>query len=287
MFEWPQKKVTKSGYPGIAFRLKLILDAILEEQNSFSLFSFLGAYNKDNNPNKEVSESILDYLNKWTERIKRGEDISEGLYLDDTNLNLTERIFRLTDRIAAEAIEGAVPKIKELVKQKIQKSETQLLTDKFFDRIVAIKNDIPPYLPGDSINQSFGEILSASWVYQLIYGNIEENQITTNRERFNEYLKTCRITLKAIELAVFSQSPTCKKEQANSKKDSVLKFGVISGPTIKKRLFLPMDDPKKLTIVPQFDKCIQAASVDVHLGHWFKVARRTRLPSILLVLNIT
>ena len=68
-------------------------------------------------------------------------------------------------------------------------------------------------------------------------------------------------------------------------KESCQKSGALSGHTILKRLELPESAPGRLRIVPCFPDCVKGASVDLHLGYWFRVARRTRLPSIRLGLT--
>jgi dCTP deaminase len=63
---------------------------------------------------------------------------------------------------------------------------------------------------------------------------------------------------------------------------SVARSGTLSGPDIVARLQWPLGHEKRLSVMPFRDKAVQAASLDVRLGNWFVIARRTRLSSVRL-----
>jgi dCTP deaminase len=45
---------------------------------------------------------------------------------------------------------------------------------------------------------------------------------------------------------------------------------------------LPLEHKKRLSVMPFQERAVQAASLDVRLGNWFVIARRTRLNSVRL-----
>ncbi len=56
--------------------------------------------------------------------------------------------------------------------------------------------------------------------------------------------------------------------------------GVLSGPDMYFRLRLPIGDSARLDITPLVKEAVQEASLDVRLGNWFTVARRTKLKAV-------
>ncbi len=60
------------------------------------------------------------------------------------------------------------------------------------------------------------------------------------------------------------------------------KSGVLSDPDFMARLELPLGHNQRLSVIPFKQEAVNAASLDVHLGNWFAVARRTRLGSVKL-----
>ncbi|MCC7537471.1 MAG: dCTP deaminase [Deltaproteobacteria bacterium] len=56
--------------------------------------------------------------------------------------------------------------------------------------------------------------------------------------------------------------------------------GVLSAAEIERRHGLAVGNPLRLSVIPWSKGSVQAASLDVHLGNWFAVPRRTRLASV-------
>jgi dCTP deaminase len=97
------------------------------------------------------------------------------------------------------------------------------------------------------------------------------------------------LTLKAIELNsvhVHSISSVEKKSSLitlnENDEEWTREKGVVSAPQLRKRLQLATDHPSHLGCIPLNPKAIQAASLDIHLGHWFAIARRSKLKSVRL-----
>ena len=210
---WPQQKVISSGYPGMAFRLEVILDEVLKERDGFSLRRFLESHcGADDGRFAKEARGLLAYLDEWRERIavekRRPSAEAEAR---ESRLIGANKVDNLICRLAAKAVEGALSEIRQLASEVISDSQVPKLTADLFTRITALRCDVPPYLDGDDIEQCCGEIFAAAWGYQLVFGNEREYEKQTARERFDEYEKACRLTLKAIELAVLSPDGTKRR----------------------------------------------------------------------------
>lgn len=107
--------------------------------------------------------------------------------------------------------------------------------------------------------------------------------------RFREYQDTCLLLLKALELegareAINSIAEQNGKRETPSKPESQpvaeSQRGVISGPSIRTALDRK-DAVDRLVLCPDLgDGSIESASRDLHLGHWFRISRRTSLENI-------
>jgi hypothetical protein len=94
------------------------------------------------------------------------------------------------------------------------------------------------------------------------------------------YQRDCRLLLKALELATTTEAATPLIRQDHADVRIVPSGAVLSRPEIIGRCGLDVADPQRLVIMPLSETALQSASIDLRLGQWFKVARRTRLPAI-------
>jgi dCTP deaminase len=108
-------------------------------------------------------------------------------------------------------------------------------------------------------------------------------------KRLQEYSNTCLLLLKALELegarkAIASINATNAHSDRVDKpkvtKGSKPGRGVASGPSLRQALD-KRSPSERLVLCPDFgDDPIESASRDIHLGHWFRVSKRTSLPSV-------
>src|SRR5207253_7195577 len=107
--------------------------------------------------------------------------------------------------------------------------------------------------------------------------------------------RICQLVLKAIELIPTGggdelppetdsgpdDGPRCSWRpwrRRTARRGPVLsKSGTLSGPDIVSRLQLPLGHQQRLSVIPFKKGAVKAASLDVRLGDWFVIARRTRL----------
>jgi len=179
------------------------------------------------------------------------------------------------------AVRSVLPDLHELVREIIPDTRAANLSAQFFQRVERLELDLPPSCANETPN-CFAEILSAGWAYQIVHGEVREGCELNRSVRFKEYEKTCRLILKSIELTSTGSitdedvSPDFKSFPAVSK-DALRKGGVMGMSHIAARLQLPPRDEMHLDVTPVNTKAIQAASLDLRLGHWFAVDRRTRM----------
>lgn len=185
--------------------------------------------------------------------------------------------------LSETAIRSVLPDLHAISREIIPDDRAARLSSRFFERTQRLSLDLPPSSPVEVPN-SFAEILSAAWAYQIIYGEAREGDKSAREEQLCEYRKTCRLVLKAIELmpTTESLSTSTLDDFAPLPSTGPPEAGVLGGPQIAARLRLPLGHPKQLDVVPLDVSAIKSASLDVHLGHRFVVARRTRLGAVTL-----
>ena len=277
---WPGLLINpESGYPGFGLRLQLIwheLDANDAGIESTEALQRILARWKLSGKSR-----LQDYMRYWKNRVQslqttlpssKGEELMQRTVLD------------------------AIPAIQRLVRQIIPASNAAKLPDDVEDMVQLLEDRIPPFQsPTRAQRQqrafsswSFHEILAAGWLYQIAIGEESERKLKEPALRYQEYRNTCLLLLKALEL---HDANTAIKEiqERNRQVDRVMKSGsrsrklgrgVISGPSL--RLALDHSDRlMRLVVCPDFgDGPIESASRDIHLGHWFRVSRRTSLATV-------
>lgn len=304
---WAQPKVLDSGYPGIKFRLSTILGHLTAEDYGANPLHFF----QQTSTERSVGP-LLDYLRNWNDFLKNiplGPRTNSKVFSD----NLAQPLIGLVEKVIDER---TLKILSGLAADLIPPEQCASLSHNLFERISLLQNDLPPSLSTEQLD-SFSEIMSAAWAYQIINGEEREIEKAKTNERLDEYRKTNRLILKAIELipvCQVSKTPTENNDteiqvpnQEGSVNDATLidkikgmfhrkidpsqgrkegqnpvqnRSGVIGFNEILRRTSLPIDDPSRIAILPLRTDAINGASLDVHLGNWFAYARRTKLGSI-------
>ena len=272
---WPQPSITPSGYPGIRFRLQIVFDHLISDSNPNSCLTFLRQF-RELKP--ELATPLLAYLEGWKDRLKSSEQPV------DNNADGIPTIQAQLAGLVEGAIRAVLEDLNALAREVIPDDRAARLTDGFFERIDRLYHELPPSCPQE-VPQCFAEILSAGWAYQILHGEAQEAAEATANLQLEEYSKTCRLILKAVELTPTTSTTATNplialQACASTSEDILKKGGVLGAPHLATRLCLPLGHPQHLAVVPLSPEALKAASLDVHLGHWFVVARRTRLSRI-------
>ena len=279
LVSWPGQTIESSGYPGIKFRLSVTFDHLTGEDFPDNVLIFL---DKHKNTYSEKSKPLIEYLDIWKKRLHDPPRSSVK------NTQESPDISSQLNALIENAVRRTLIDLNKVAAETIVHERCAQLTPKFFERITRLENELPPSCPQEEPN-CFAEIMSASWAYQILHGEQSETEKEKIDEQFGEYNKTCRLVLKAIELIPRPHSvqpktalmPELQQKEKVSRRFTNTKHGVLSKPDIHNRLVnLSPGDPAHLAVVPLDPDSIQAASLDVHLGNWFVVARRTKLRAV-------
>jgi dCTP deaminase len=280
---WPGSLVNpESGYPGFGLRLKLVFDELHSPEAGIesvsALHTIVAGWDS-------TGKTLREYLNSLQARV-------EPLIVAPPA--------RMTKEPAAELIEktvvAAIPAVQELVRAIIPAARAAKVPKDIKEMVELLAQRIPPFQPPTrSLRKarnfdpwSFHEILTAGWLYQMAIGEERERSLRPEH-RFREYQDTCLLVLKALELEGAREAINSIAEQ-NAKKETASKpesptiaesqRGVISGPSIRTALDRK-DAVDRLVLCPDLgDGSIESASRDLHLGHWFRISRRTSLENI-------
>jgi dCTP deaminase len=265
---WPQPPITASGYPGIRFRLQIVFEHLVKRLPRGCLEFF----KKHEASAPEVATLLVRFLELWEERLN--PSIADGSPAAGSGLA----------SLIENAVRAVLPDLHQLAKEIIPDGQAAELSEQFFQRVERLELDLPPSCADEAPN-CFAEILSAGWAYQIVHGEMRESYELDLSPRFKEYEKTCRLILKSIELT--STGSRSNEDVSNSftsfpavSKDTLRKGGVLGMAHIAARLRLPQGDDMHLDVTPVNTRAIQAASLDLRLGHWFAVDRRTRMRSV-------
>lgn len=282
---WPGPLVNPdSGYPGFGLRLKLIyqelssnkagMEAIKKLENIISSASL---------PGKKILEQYLDRLRARVQSMRPSKP--------------TKPVSQLMEK----TVQAAIPDIQDLVQGIIPNERAAKVPDDLVDMITLLEKSVPPFQPPTRTRRqsrnfdpwSFHEILTAGWLYQIAIGEERERALPPE-DRFKEYQNTCLLLLKALELegareAIRSITGQEQKSEISSKPKTsytaAAGHGVVSGPSLRAALDRE-DAAERLVLCPEFgDEAIESASRDLHLGHWFRISRRTSLQSIDIALS--
>lgn len=252
--DWPQRDVLASGYPGIASRLRVVFEELLSDRDGWDIIEFL-----EKNSHRREAEQLKDYLDAWKRRLQVASQPTGG------------RLGPLLSRAFAQA----QPEIAAAAARIIPDTKCARMTEHFFGAIDYLREEIPPDVEKTSAH--IASLLSAGWTYQLVHGEEKEGSLGLGSDHARDfYRKTCRLIHKALELA-----PVERDSITQHVGDApVFPRGILSKDDIYDRITLSPDHERSLAVVPFSRAAIQAASIDVRLGNWFSVARRTRLSEI-------
>jgi dCTP deaminase len=243
---WSQTAVESSGYPGICFRLWVCLQEVQPQVRRFIRAQ------RTSRGRQRITKFLSKYLSEWQSRLKKCSQ-------------------RGGDPVA-QAVFDALPDLKRLARKAVPKPA--LLTDQFFERIALLEQELPPSLPREK-EGCFAELMSAAWAYQFVYGEGPQAKAHKLGKSVQEYMKTCRLVTKAIELIPFSRNHASDLKTRMRRRR---RAGILSDAEIKAEIGSTGRD--RLTVIPCLKDSVQGASLDVHLGNWFAVARRTHLSCV-------
>jgi len=259
--------VPGSGYPGAWFRLKIVFAELTGNDLRIEdgLCRVFGA---------TPPEKVLAYLKQWREHLER--DSPAATESPDLDATLA--------KLAAACVSKAVPKLVTLVREIIPTDrcaspspELSHMVEMLRERLPPFPHDGPPASAAEAGAVPFADVLSAGWVYQLEAGEALELSHHDPAAQHVEYQNTCALLFKALELEIFRATLGRAEVSPDSRPavPAAAGAGVWSGPQIKAALARePLN--RRLVIVPHpGPTAVQSASLDVHLGSWFKVARRT------------
>jgi dCTP deaminase len=281
---WSKSAILPTGYPDNRFRLKVILD-VLREDSENGLIEFLNQHSTS--PNEIIRQQanlLLHYINRWDNFLEEKSSVFG-------NRPEKDPLKRELMELAENAVDAALDDLKKIAKEIIPDEKKAVLTENFFDRINRLDKDIPPSIRNEK-SESFAEICSAAWAYQIIYGEKKEIEEVFLQQKHEEYEKTCRLLLKAIELIPPAEKNTVKNtvesisenntENITESGEKSEGFGVLSAKEIRRRINLPIDHEQHISVTPLTPDAIKSASLDVRLGNWFVSAKRTKLKTIQL-----
>ncbi len=273
LLSWNEPRVTQAGYPGFQFRLWSVLRHLFNMPVPTNPLKFLKRHARSNSD----ATLLVKYLEKWGVRLKIASNQPPGLQTVDESLQ--SEMFGL----AESAVIKSLGMLDRLSRQLIPDEKCAPLTERFFERIRELREELPPSSLGEG-RHAFSEIMSASWAYQVLYGEKREAEFTDRDKRFEEYEKTCRLVLKAIELIPTSRTEdltqSTTKRRVKRKAKIPQKRGVLGASDIRQRIELDITNPAHIAVMPFKESAIKGASLDVHLGNWFAYARRTKLSKV-------
>jgi dCTP deaminase len=271
----------RSAYPGFGLRLSLIFEELETEAAGIgSIASLNHLFSTWKHSGATVLISYLKELEINVKSYDRPRHTSKP---------------KTTAQFLENVLVKAIPVVQQLAREMIPANKAAKLPSNVLEMINLLEARIPPFQPPTRSQRevrkykawSFHEILTAGWLYQLSIGeNVERN---LGRDGLREYRNTCLLLLKALELQEAPKEVAAVANRNGNKKVASKPLfhpavpegkGVISGPSI--RAALDRNDPaRRLTLCPDLgDSPIESASRDLHLGHWFRLSKRTSLSHI-------
>lgn len=272
--DWPGPAVNSAGYPGIKLRLSIIFAELTSEKDASNPALFF-----EQHGTRTSARFILRYLGRWSAELEHPSTLGTVRSIgQDTSIEAQ------LDLLLENAIRSSLATIREVAEEKISKSTAAKLEPSFFERISLLRNDMPPSATLGETG-TFAEILAAAWTYQLQYGEEAERDLGTLFFKSKEYQKTCRLVLKAIELSVLPEqlratlqkSPLISRQPSRS--ELLSKRGVLDKISLKERISLNVGRKERIGIIPVTSGSVEYVSVNLHLGNWFSIARKTRVQS--------
>jgi dCTP deaminase len=288
---WPGPVVNpESSYPGFGLRFKLIFEELRSEAAGIGSVSALNTIIKSwGLRGKKILEDYMARLQTRADSVVDTDSMGDPAAAPSTPMPADERLIQKT-------VLSAIPSVRELVRGIIPADRAAGIKGSIEDMVGLLIHRIPPFQPPTRSQRQarnfepwlFHEILTAGWLYQIAIGEERERSFQSEQQ-VKEYQSTCLLLLKALELegaqdAIRSISDKNGENVVLSKPElrttGARGHGVVSGPSI--RAALDRNDPfERLVMCPDLgDGPIESASRDLHLGHWFRISKRTSLPNI-------
>lgn len=284
---WDKIVVGDNGYPGVSFRLGVALHHLLRPSFSGNPRSFFSrsinniAEGAEPSADGLIAYQLTAFLDTWLARLPDPAHVKP---------NDSGEFEQRVQALAVRAVLRSLPLIERVASDEIPDSRAAKLTPIFFRRIARLLADLPP-TANSADGNDFAEILAAGWAYQLVHGEEREIQLAaeelsrskpddqpTTDDQLREYNKVNRLILKAIEL--LKAPPTQLPTQYATTSKSTYRPGVLVDAEIARRLQLEASHVERLDITPLGSDAVQAASIDLRLGNWFLMARRSRLTKV-------
>ncbi|HET8774434.1 MAG TPA: dCTP deaminase [Thermoanaerobaculia bacterium] len=251
MFKWDDPLISAdTNYPSMRFRLRVVWDHLKSLDAIKQLI-----------PTAVSPVSVLEsVLKRLDERLLEPLPTLLHEARDQNAIADKEFLYALAAHLVIEKLDLVVEKAKELVPT----FETGL-DNELEERVQALRDRLPP-LPSGPNSRAIPPMFTAAWLYRL-----EREPFTVDDQgRLN------RLVTKGIELA-------CSDDVFETPKGSGVPLtgggGVLTGTAILARTKLDASDARRISIVPM-TVVPETASVEVSLGHWFKVARRPKVGKI-------
>lgn len=191
---WSEPTIVQTGYPpgypGMKFRLAIILHHLTDPESPLSVATFLQGQVETEYGCQ--AQKLLDVLRDWEDRLRAGipePPEFQGVGPVDRDLK------KIPERIVL----GLLGEIERVAVTAVPDDICARLSPRFFERIYRLRHDLPPIWSREE-RFCFHEIMSAAWTFQLLYGEPKELSIKDAERRYKRRAKTCRLLLKAIEL---------------------------------------------------------------------------------------
>jgi dCTP deaminase len=267
-----------TGYPGSRFRLGIILEELTDPAAGIlvedALLRSMGG-------RPERAASLFAYLSGWRKLLS--EPSGSPIPPADSKAALAE--------LAAQRVRQALPALRGLVREVIPADRAPVPSEHLPMMVDLLRARVPPFpaisgrgTAAGATSVSFADVLTAGWIHEL-ESSAEKNEGWAS----DRYRDTCSLLFKALELneakAAIDSLAGDAGDPSDRPRESLWierdRAGVKSGPSIVRALGGQADIESRLLIVPYYgDAPLQAASWDIHLGNWFKVAKRTGYVSV-------
>jgi hypothetical protein len=201
-FEWPQDAVdSTSGYPGMAYRLQLVLQELTDPAAGLGIIAQLQQLlqTASSPAARSATQRGLEYLDQWEARFRALPAPAPGLTTLQAQLA----------QVVQERAERMLPALQQLIREVIPGERLPLLDARLEDLITLLKERVPPAQPlirceedlRDGLTDAgFADVFAAGWLYELGLGEGLGERSTSDEEARREYQNTCQLLFKAVEL---------------------------------------------------------------------------------------
>jgi dCTP deaminase len=265
----------RQGYPAHALRLEIILRHLLGSALPLNPLTFI---EQERDLPADLGSWLKRFLTEWQVHLA-------SLVTPASSYSVGSTLERALTPLADSAVTATLPLLEEIAVAAIPNDKCAALTKTVSDRLERLRQRLPPFLPEDTSNSaSFAEILAAGWIYEFQFGERREVEHKDVGSQYEEYSKTCRLVLKAVELSAGEPLSRGRPDapRSSAKRRPAGRPGILSATDIITRAHLPARHKQYLGIVPVDIEAAKGASLDVRLGNWFSVARRPLVANVSL-----